>query len=148
MVDGWEKDGVRPMVYMNPYFANLIGKTQIAENLFKDAYSKGFILKTDTEHDNSTSYLIQSLSIKFSIVDYFNPNAAKWAMNIINNNKIKTACSVSWMAKFEEFTPIDVKYSGFKGSQLIYHNRYIFEWTKAKNEAIAKAHKEDEVYIS
>ena len=25
MIDSWEKDGVRPMVYMNPYFANLTG---------------------------------------------------------------------------------------------------------------------------
>lgn len=47
MVDGWEKDGVRPMVYMNPYFANLTGNSEISENLFKDADSKGFFLKND-----------------------------------------------------------------------------------------------------
>lgn len=145
MVDGWEKDGVRPMVYMNPYFANLTGNAQIAENLFKDADSKGFFLKTDTEHDNSTSYLIQSLSIKFAMVDFSNPNAAKWAKDVIKNNMIKTARSVGWMADFAEYTPMDVKYSGFKGSPLTYHNRYPFEWAKANKEAIAEAHKEDEV---
>jgi len=37
MVAKWREDGVRPMVYMNPYFANLTGNHDIRRNLFKEA---------------------------------------------------------------------------------------------------------------
>jgi len=39
MLDKWEKDGVRPMVYMNPYFANLTGNPEIRSNYFEEADS-------------------------------------------------------------------------------------------------------------
>jgi len=37
MVDDWEKEGVRPMIYMNPYLANLTGNPEITRDLFKEA---------------------------------------------------------------------------------------------------------------
>lgn len=39
MVDGWAKDGVKPMIYINPYFANLTGDPQITRNLFVEGDS-------------------------------------------------------------------------------------------------------------
>ena len=45
IVSDWAKDGVRPMVYMNPYFANLTGHPDIRDNLFEEADSKGYFLK-------------------------------------------------------------------------------------------------------
>jgi hypothetical protein len=36
MVKDWAKEGVRPMVYMNPYFANLTGHPDIRNNLFEE----------------------------------------------------------------------------------------------------------------
>lgn len=33
MVSGWAKDGVKPMIYINPYFANLTDSS-ITKNLF------------------------------------------------------------------------------------------------------------------
>jgi alpha-glucosidase (family GH31 glycosyl hydrolase) len=35
MIDSWAKDGVRPMTYMNPYFANLTGHDDIRDNYFE-----------------------------------------------------------------------------------------------------------------
>jgi alpha-glucosidase (family GH31 glycosyl hydrolase) len=37
MVSDWAADGVRPMVYMNPYLANLTGHQDIRTNLFMEA---------------------------------------------------------------------------------------------------------------
>lgn len=34
MLDGWEQDGVRAMIYINPYFANLTGNPDITHNYF------------------------------------------------------------------------------------------------------------------
>jgi alpha-glucosidase (family GH31 glycosyl hydrolase) len=62
MVDKWEKDGVRPMIYMNPYFANLTGNPQIRANYFKEADDNGYFVKKRGSND---SYLIQSISIEF-----------------------------------------------------------------------------------
>jgi alpha-glucosidase (family GH31 glycosyl hydrolase) len=69
MIDEWATEGVRPMVYMNPYFANLTGHSDIRENLFKQADGCGFFLKNSTNQ----TYLIDSLSIKFGMIDFSNP---------------------------------------------------------------------------
>lgn len=45
MVADWAKDGVRPMVYMNPYFANLTGHDEIRTNYFKEGDDNGYFLK-------------------------------------------------------------------------------------------------------
>ena len=37
MIEDWKEEGVKPMVYMNPYFANLTGNPDIRRNLFKEA---------------------------------------------------------------------------------------------------------------
>jgi alpha-glucosidase len=43
--DSWQDDGVKPMVYMNPYFANLTGHEDIRTNLFKEGNEKGYFAK-------------------------------------------------------------------------------------------------------
>lgn len=59
MIANWKADGVRPMVYMNPYFANLTGNPEIRTNYFQEGDENGYFLK---DKENKT-YLIQSLSI-------------------------------------------------------------------------------------
>lgn len=140
MVDSWEKDGVRPMVYMNPYFANLTGNEQIVENLFQDADSKGFFLKNDEDK----SYLIQSLSIQFAMVDFSNPNATEWAKSVIKNNMLGDARSVGWMCDFGEYTPMNVRLADTSTNAYTYHNLYPYEWAKATKDAVAEANKTDE----
>jgi alpha-glucosidase len=36
MLDSWAADGVKPMIYMNPYFANLTGNPNIRTNYFQE----------------------------------------------------------------------------------------------------------------
>ena len=44
MVEGWKNDGVRTMIYINPYFANLTDAS-IERNLFLEGDSKGYFVK-------------------------------------------------------------------------------------------------------
>lgn len=141
MVDDWEKEGVRPMVYMNPYFANLTGNSEISQNLFQDADEKGLFLK----NDKGTSYLIQSLSIQFAMVDFSNPNGTEWAKQVIKKNMIREARAVGWMADFGEYTPMNVHLSDQEENPITYHNRYPYEWAKANKEAVAEEGKTDEI---
>ena len=75
MVSDWAEDGVKPLIYFNPYIANL---TDILEadrqNLFKEGHEGGYFVK----NSHGEVYLINSLSINFAIVDFTNPNACKW----------------------------------------------------------------------
>ena len=47
MIGEWANDDVRPMIYMNPYFANLTGHQDIRTNLFKIGDENGYFLKND-----------------------------------------------------------------------------------------------------
>ena len=123
----WKEDGVRPMIYMNPYFANLTGNPDIRRNLFKEADDQGFFLK----NTDGKTYLIDSLSIQFGMIDFSNPKAKEWAKDVIKENMLSEAKAVGWMADFGEYTPMDVFYDGFDESAYTYHNRYPYEWAKA-----------------
>ena len=141
IVDNWAKDGVRPMVYMNPYFANLTGNPDIRDNLFKEGDDNGFFVK----NLQNKSYLIKSLSIEFAMIDFTNPEARTWGKNIIKKNMIEEAKSVGWMCDFAEYTPMMAKYHNFSGASQTYHNRYPYEWAKLNQEAVAEAGQEDEI---
>ena len=145
MLDGWEKDGVRPLVYMNPFFSNLSKNPNITENQFVEGDTNGYFVK----NEKNTTYLMRSISITFAQLDFSNPEAREWAKNIIKKNLIEEARAIGWMADFGEYTPTDVKFAGYDGPTATYHNRYPYEWSKLNMEAIREAGKEDEiVYFS
>ena len=131
MIADWAKDGVRPMVYMNPYYANLTGNPDIKNNVFQELDSKGYLVK----NDQNSSYLIKSVSIKFGMIDFTNEAARNWTKNAIIENMIKTASSVGWMHDFAEYTPLDGVFKGGNNPNT-YHNRYPYEWAKVTQEAI------------
>jgi len=141
MLEEWAKDGVHPMVYMNPYFANLTGNPEIRTNYFKYLDDHGYFIK-NTQNE---SYEIKSVSIEFGMVDFSNPDAYQWCKETIINNMIKEAKSVGWMHDFGEYTPtMGVKFNGYQGYTGTYHNRYPYEWAKISQEAIREAGTEDE----
>lgn len=46
MLDEWALDGVRPMIYMNPYFADLSKfNVTIRDDLFKQGDENGYFVK-------------------------------------------------------------------------------------------------------
>lgn len=46
MIANWTKDGVKAMVYINPYFANLTDPS-ITRNLFLEGDSMGYFIKNN-----------------------------------------------------------------------------------------------------
>jgi alpha-glucosidase (family GH31 glycosyl hydrolase) len=44
MISNWTQDGVKAMIYINPYFANLTDPS-IKRNLFVEGDSQGFFVK-------------------------------------------------------------------------------------------------------
>ena len=126
MVANWKAEGVRPMVYMNPYFANLTGNPEIRTNYFQEGDENGYFLKDD----NNKTYLIQSLSIQFAMLDFTNPAARKWAEDIVINNMLEEASAVGWMADFGEYTPMDIVPQNYSNNVHSYHNQYPLDWAK------------------
>lgn len=47
MISTWNTDGVKAMIYINPYFANLTDSS-IKRNLFLEGDSKGYFIKNST----------------------------------------------------------------------------------------------------
>lgn len=49
MVSDWKDDGVRPMVYMNPYFADLSSfNVTLRRDLFKEGVEGDYFVKNST----------------------------------------------------------------------------------------------------
>lgn len=79
MVSDWAEDGVRPFIYINPYIQDTSEVEGIRQDQFKEGCDNGYFVK-DSE---GNPYLISSLSIKFAMVDFTNPDAWNWMKKII-----------------------------------------------------------------
>jgi len=130
MIANWTADGVKAMIYINPYFANLTDAS-ITRNLFQEGNSLGYFVKANSTNQ---TYLIKSVSIEFAMIDFTNPKAREWMKSIIKDNLIKEGKAFGWMHDFGEYTPFDVQtYSGM--DPVAFHNAYPYEWAKLNREA-------------
>lgn len=120
MVDSWAAEGVRPMLYINPYFANLTGNPDLRTNYFKEGDEQGVFVK----NSSNQTLQIQSVSINFAQIDFTNPDAWTWATNLIIDNMLKEAKSVGWMHDFGEYVPLNAKYKNWPENSSTYHNAY------------------------
>lgn len=132
LVDYWNKDGVKPMLYMNPYFANVSDVAKVRTDYFNEAVENGyFVMQQD-----GTPYLTYSGSINFGMIDFTNEAARTWAKSIIKDNLLKEGRSIGWMCDFGEYTPMDAKFKNWDDFSQNYHNRYPYEWAKLTKEAV------------
>lgn len=131
MVKEWEADGIKPLVYMNPNFADMTGLPH-RKNYFEDGDKKGIFVK----NLNNETYTTNSISIRFAMVDFTNPAGREWAKDIIKENIIKEAHAYGYMADFGEHLPLEnvMLYDGSDPAG--YHNRYPEEWAKVNEEAL------------
>lgn len=133
MVDGWDQDGVKPIVYINPYFANLkeFNGVTIRTDYFAEGDDNGYFVK----NQQGETYLINSISIKFAMVDFTNPDARVWIKNVIKENLVKEGRAGGWMHDFGEYMPFDaVLHDGTDA--FVYHNKYADEWQTVCQEAM------------
>lgn len=124
--------GIKFLGYINPYLA-------IEGNLFKEASSKGYIVKNKMQED----YLIDMGAFFAGIVDLTNPDAFNWYKEIIIKNMILFGLS-GWMADFGEYLPTDaVLYNGENAEKI--HNLYPAIWAKVNREALKKSKTEGKI---
>jgi alpha-glucosidase (family GH31 glycosyl hydrolase) len=45
MIREWARDGVKPFIYINPYFANVTGEAFVRQNQFEEGFEKGYFIK-------------------------------------------------------------------------------------------------------
>jgi alpha-glucosidase len=129
MTDEWKKDGVRPFVYLNPYFGNYT-ELGLRSDYFKFLDENKYFIKNS---ENET-YQIPSGSINFAMVDLTNPKAYDWVVDLIQKNIVEEAGAAGWMHDFGEYTPLDA-HVWDRSDQVAYHNKYSEDWARSAYDA-------------
>ena len=81
MIGAWALDGVRPMIYMNPYVADLAAADpDLRTQYYVQGDQQGLFVK-NPETDKTLN--LRSISIKFAQIDFTNPDAVTWTKTII-----------------------------------------------------------------
>jgi len=135
-----EKDDVRLMTYIGPWFADDIAKKgNYQRNLFAEAARNGYLVNDRA----GKPYTVETTDFSAAFVDLSNPEAREWMKEVIKEELLGNGAS-GWMADFGEGLPYDaVLYSGADPES--YHNRYAEEWAEVNREAIREARRADDV---
>nr|WP_281253526.1 alpha-glucosidase [Sphingomonas laterariae] len=118
--------GIRFLGYVNPYLA--------ADGVqFVEAAERGYLA---LRQDSDDIYLVDFGEFDCGVVDFTNPDAAKWfAERIIGQEMLDFGLS-GWMADFGEYLPVDVRLSNGVDGMLM-HNPWPTIWAKVNADAVA-----------
>jgi alpha-glucosidase len=118
-------EGVRFMGYVNPYLCVDGSHYPIAE-------AAGYLA---LKPDEDAPYIVDFGEFDCGVVDFTNPDAARWfADEVIGANMLDFGLS-GWMADFGEYLPHDVRLkSGLPG--MLAHNAWPTLWAKVNAEAV------------
>jgi alpha-glucosidase len=143
-----ESQGVRILVYMNPFLGIDPGDTGKRNALYLYAKDHGFLVKySDNEPGKKGEpYLIKNTSFDAAMVDLSNPQAREWVKGIIQTEMIaKNRVGASgWMTDFGEALPFDSQLSG-NADPAVWHNHYTEQWAQLHREAITEANRENDI---
>jgi sulfoquinovosidase len=118
MVDEWAVDGVKPLIYINPYIADL---SSFNVNTREDQYAIGVANDYFIKNQQGEVYQINSISINFAMFDLTNPACWQWVKDMIKVNLVQEGRAGGWMHDFGEYLPFDAAmFSGVDPLQ--YHN--------------------------
>jgi sulfoquinovosidase len=131
MVDEWAVDGIKPITYCSSYIGDLSDIGVDTSDYFSEGDQKGYFVK----NKEGKTYSLYSVSLRFAIIDFTNPDAREWCKNIIKENVIKEARSGGWMHDFGEYLPFDAVMSN-GADPLVYHNEYVTEWARCAYEVL------------
>jgi sulfoquinovosidase len=144
---GWDalrqslaSDGVRVMVYVSPFLADVSGKPNVQRHLFQEAVGAGYLVKTP----DGEPYLIQNTDFQAGLVDLANPAARSWYQAVIRQQIVEDTGASGWMADFGEALPYDAILNGNQtGADL--HNRYPELWAQTNRELLDTLPEGDEI---
>jgi sulfoquinovosidase len=119
-------EGVRFMGYVNPYLC-------VDGSLYPAAAAAGYLA---LKPDEDAPFIVDFGEFDCGVVDFTNPDAARWfADEVIGANMLDFGLS-GWMADFGEYLPHDVRLSsGLPG--MLAHNAWPTLWAQVNAEAVA-----------
>lgn len=125
-----EADGVRLMVYVSPFLADVSEKPNARRNLFAEARDLGYLV----QDASGAPYMLQNTSFSAALVDLSNPQAYAWYKDVLRE-QLGRAHAAGWMADFGEALPWDAAVSGDLPAPLL-HNRYPELWAQLNRELV------------
>ena len=133
LVASLNDEGVRTLIYLNPYIVDPSGRDGIERNLFEEAESSKYLV----EYANGETFWMDQGGFEAALIDLTNPSARDWLQQIIQD-ALSTGVS-GWMADFSEGLPLDVRlYEGDAASE---HNRWPEHWAALNKSALEEAGK-------
>lgn len=131
MVQDLEADGVRVMVYVSPYLANLDGlKPTLRRNLFQEAAEQGYLVK----NRDGEPYLVLNTDFTFGMIDLSSRDAFEWYKQVLLEQVVAAGVS-GWMADFGEGLPYDAVLASGEPAAA-FHNMYPVMWAELNRQVV------------
>lgn len=124
------QQGIRTLIYFNPYLVDAADKQGCTRNLYAEARDAGYLV----QHQDGGSYLMDAGGFQAGILDLTNPAARRWIADVIAG-QIDVGVA-GWMADHAECLPPDAAlHSGV--DPMAYHNRFPVDWAAVNRGAAA-----------
>ncbi|NOK63342.1 MAG: alpha-glucosidase [Chloroflexi bacterium AL-W] len=85
------EQGIRILIYINPFFVDTSEKSSVQRNLFAEAKTRGFLVK----RPNGEPYLLRSTDFDAGLLDITNPAARIWMQDIIKEQVVGVGARVA-----------------------------------------------------
>ena len=125
-IAGLGERGIRFLGYVNPYLLD-------EGALFAEAAAAGYLAR---RIDGDDIYLVDFGEFDCGIVDFTNPDAARWFADVVIGRNMLDYGLSGWMADFGEYLPIDVRLANGVDGMLM-HNAWPTIWAKVNADAVA-----------
>jgi alpha-glucosidase len=137
MVATLSEQGIRALIYFNPFLADASDKPGVERVLYTEALEGGLLMK-DLEGE---VIAVDNGGFAASMLDLTNPDTRAWIKGLMSE-MIDTGVA-GWMADFGEALPVDI--TPFSGAEpTAYHNQYPFDWAQLNQEIAQEAGVHDE----
>jgi alpha-glucosidase len=134
---GWDEmvrtlrdQGIRVMIYINPFLVDVEEQPSFERNLFREARESGYLVKNAA----GEPYMIPHTGFDMALVDLTNPAACGWLKGVIKEQMVGIGVS-GWMADYGEYLPFDAQLFSGEAAEVV-HNRYPEMWARLNREVL------------